>query len=99
MTDENYKILSLLRVVNTDEVKMVVGETYQISKALQDFQQVDVDNLRQVLRNAGPKDNLKKVLNVAYGKNTLLAYGFIYWHALYRIWPGYDRAYYSISES
>lgn len=57
---------------------MVVGETYQISKALQDFQQVDVDNLRQVLRNAGPKDNLKKVLNVAYGKNTLLAYGFIY---------------------
>lgn len=78
MTDENYKILSLLRVVNTDEVKMVVGETYQISKALQDFQQVGVDNLRQVLRNAGPKDNLKKLLNVAYGKNTLLAYGFIY---------------------
>lgn len=57
---------------------MVVGETYQISKALQDFQQVGVDNLRQVLRNAGPKDNLKKLLNVAYGKNTLLAYGFIY---------------------
>lgn len=82
---------------------MAVGETYQISKALQDFQEVDVDKLRQVLRNAGPKDNLKKVLNVAYGNEHLTLHFCgsidIDIHILYRIWPGYDWAHYSLGKS
>ncbi|KAI8147504.1 fibronectin-binding protein A N-terminus-domain-containing protein [Fennellomyces sp. T-0311] len=65
-TDANYTIIALLRVVNTEDTKMAVGETYNIQQALSDFSKVEVGKLQQVLRNAGPKDTLKKVLNVAY---------------------------------
>lgn len=71
MTDQDYRILALLRVVETADTKMAVGETYNMKLAVLDFPKLDVDKLRDVLRNAGPKDTLKKVLNTAYGKHHL----------------------------
>ncbi|KAI9314042.1 hypothetical protein BX666DRAFT_2020220 [Dichotomocladium elegans] len=65
LTDESYKILAILRVVNSDDVKMAVGETYKIENALPDFQKLDAEKLQAALRKAGPKDTLKKVLNMA----------------------------------
>lgn len=65
-TDEEYKILALLRVVNAGDVKMAVGDTYDVQRALPDFPKIEFSNLQSVLRNAGPKDALKKVLNVSY---------------------------------
>ncbi|KAI9492473.1 fibronectin-binding protein A N-terminus-domain-containing protein [Zychaea mexicana] len=65
-TDDKYKIIALLRVVNTEDTKMAVGETYDVQLAVTDFTKLETDKLQQVLRNAGPKDTLKKVLNIAY---------------------------------
>ncbi|ORY93012.1 fibronectin-binding protein A N-terminus-domain-containing protein [Syncephalastrum racemosum] len=65
-TDDKYQIIALLRVVKASETaKLTIGDTYNVQSALPDFPQLDVDKLRQVLRDAGPKDTLKKVLNVA----------------------------------
>lgn len=47
---------------------MAVGDTYDVQRALPDFPKIEFSNLQSVLRNAGPKDTLKKVLNVSYGK-------------------------------
>lgn len=58
----------MLRVVNAGDVKMAVGDTYDVQRALPDFPKIEFSNLQSVLRNAGPKDALKKVLNVSYGK-------------------------------
>ncbi|KAI9257286.1 hypothetical protein BDA99DRAFT_441428 [Phascolomyces articulosus] len=65
-TDDKYNILALLRVVNTEDTKMAVGEVYNIQTAVSDFTKVDPEKLQQVLRNAGPKHTLKKVLTLAY---------------------------------
>ncbi|KAJ8661496.1 hypothetical protein O0I10_002762 [Lichtheimia ornata] len=65
-TDEEYKILALLRVVNSGDVKMAVGDTYDVQRALPDFPKIEFSKLQSVLRNAGPKDTLKKVLNISY---------------------------------
>lgn len=58
----------MLRVVNSGDVKMAVGDTYDVQRALPDFPKIEFNKLQSVLRNAGPKDTLKKVLNISYGK-------------------------------
>lgn len=68
MTDHEYRILALLRQVQPSEtLKMAVGEIYNVQTAVSDFQKVDVEQLKTVLRSAGPKDNLKKILNIKFG--------------------------------
>lgn len=47
---------------------MAVGDTYDVQRALPDFPKIEFSKLQSVLRNAGPKDTLKKVLNISYGK-------------------------------
>ncbi|KAI8086191.1 fibronectin-binding protein A N-terminus-domain-containing protein [Halteromyces radiatus] len=66
LTDHEYRILTLLRVVQSDTVRMVAGEIYNIDATLRDFQKVEVDKLKQVLQKAGPKDTLKKILNIGF---------------------------------
>ncbi|KAG0005805.1 hypothetical protein BGZ65_010109 [Modicella reniformis] len=53
LTDGHYKILSILRV----------GETYDISALTRNFEPISRDHLVDVLKAAGPKDILKKILN------------------------------------
>ena len=59
--------MALLRVVNTEDTKMAVGDTYNIQTAVRDFEKFDPEKLQQVLRNTGPKQTLKKVLTINYG--------------------------------
>ncbi|KAG0171134.1 hypothetical protein DFQ28_003900 [Apophysomyces sp. BC1034] len=67
LTDQDYRILAILRVVQASEtLSMAVGEIYNIQSALHDFSSVHMDKLQEVLRKAGPKDILKKVLNTAF---------------------------------
>lgn len=69
MTDHEYRILALLRTVQpTETLKMAVGEIYNIKSVLADFTKVDSDQLKEALSAAGPKDNLKKILNIKFGK-------------------------------
>ncbi|KAF9434513.1 hypothetical protein BGZ76_007890 [Entomortierella beljakovae] len=64
LTDGHYKILSILRVVQPNEkVRMAVGETYDISALTRSFEPIQKEHLVEVLKSAGPKDILKKVLN------------------------------------
>ncbi|KAG0045096.1 hypothetical protein BGZ83_009655 [Gryganskiella cystojenkinii] len=64
LTDGHYKILSILRVVQPNEkVRMAVGETYDISALTRSFEPIRKDQLVDVLKAAGPKDILKKILN------------------------------------
>ncbi|KAI8066316.1 fibronectin-binding protein A N-terminus-domain-containing protein [Gongronella butleri] len=64
LTDQDYRIMSVLRVVQQSEnVTTTVGEVYKMESTLHDFQKVDATKLKQVLAAAGPKDVLKKVLN------------------------------------
>lgn len=68
MTDHEYRILAVLRAVQpSDTYKVAVGETYNIKSVLKDFEKVEVDQLRTALRSAGPKDTLKKLLNIKFG--------------------------------
>jgi predicted ribosome quality control (RQC) complex YloA/Tae2 family protein len=69
LTDHEYRILALLRVVPpTDTLKIAVGEIYNVKTVLSDFEKVKEDDLRTALRTAGPKDTLKKLLNIKFGK-------------------------------
>ncbi|KAI1321220.1 hypothetical protein EDD11_007786 [Mortierella claussenii] len=64
LTDGHYKILSILRVVQPNEkVRMAVGETYDIGALTRSFEPIQKDHLVEVLKAAGPKDILKKILN------------------------------------
>ena len=47
---------------------MAVGEIYNIKSVLTDFKKVDSNQLKEALSAAGPKDNLKKILNIKFGK-------------------------------
>ncbi|KAI8338866.1 fibronectin-binding protein A N-terminus-domain-containing protein [Chlamydoabsidia padenii] len=67
LTDHEYRILALLRVVqNTETARMAPGEIYNMDVTLHDFQKVDAEKLKQVLQKAGPKDTLKKLLNIGF---------------------------------
>ncbi|KAI8050062.1 fibronectin-binding protein A N-terminus-domain-containing protein [Thamnidium elegans] len=67
LTDHEYRILAVLRPVQaSDTLKVAVGEIYNIKTVLNDFEKVDVDQLRIALRSAGPKDTLKKLLNIKF---------------------------------
>ncbi|SAM09718.1 hypothetical protein [Absidia glauca] len=67
LTDHDYRILALLRVVqNSETARMAPGEIYNMDVTLHDFQKVDADKLKQVLQKAGPKDTLKKLLNIGF---------------------------------
>ncbi|ORZ14664.1 fibronectin-binding protein A N-terminus-domain-containing protein [Absidia repens] len=67
LTDHEYRILTLLRVVqNSETARMAPGEIYNIDATLHDFQKVDADKLKNVLQKAGPKDTLKKLLNIGF---------------------------------
>ncbi|KAF8971959.1 hypothetical protein BGZ46_010228, partial [Entomortierella lignicola] len=64
LTDGHYKILSILRVVQPNEtVRMAVGEKYDVGALTRSFEPIQKENLIEVLRAAGPKDILKKILN------------------------------------
>ncbi|KAF9106296.1 hypothetical protein BGX27_009240 [Mortierella sp. AM989] len=64
LTDGHYKILSILRVVQPNEtVRMAVGEIYDVEALTRSFEPIQKRNLVEVLKAAGPKDILKKVLN------------------------------------
>ncbi|KAF7728253.1 hypothetical protein EC973_006534 [Apophysomyces ossiformis] len=67
LTDEEYRILAILRVVQSSEtLSMAVGDIYNVDTALRDFSRIEANQLQAVLRKAGPKDPLKKVLNIAF---------------------------------
>lgn len=67
LTDHEYRILALLRAVPpTDTLKIAVGEIYNVKTVLTDFEKVKEDELRLALRSAGPKDTLKKLLNIKF---------------------------------
>ncbi|KAI8884094.1 hypothetical protein K501DRAFT_294252 [Backusella circina FSU 941] len=67
LTDQDYTIIALLRIVPpTDTLKVAVGETYNIKSVLTDFEKVDVHKVKEVLARAGPKDTLKKILNIGF---------------------------------
>ncbi|KAL1916732.1 uncharacterized protein VTP21DRAFT_5436 [Calcarisporiella thermophila] len=64
LTDENYVILSLLRVVQPNEsTRMAVGEVYDVSSVARTFEPITLGRLQNCLASAGPKDTLKKVLS------------------------------------
>ncbi|KAF9281020.1 hypothetical protein BGZ68_006891 [Mortierella alpina] len=64
LTDGHYKILSILRVVQPNEkVRMAVGETYDVGALTRSFEPIQKEHLLEVLKAAGPKDILKKILN------------------------------------
>ncbi|KAF8930285.1 hypothetical protein BGZ58_008346 [Dissophora ornata] len=64
LTDGHYKILSILRVVQPNEtVRMAVGETYDVGALTRSFEPIQKEHLVEVLKAAGPKDILKKILN------------------------------------
>ncbi|KAG0261714.1 hypothetical protein BG011_000741 [Mortierella polycephala] len=64
LTDGHYKILSILRVVQPNEkVRMAVGETYDVGALTRNFEPIQKEHLVEVLKAAGPKDILKKILN------------------------------------
>ncbi|KAJ1969600.1 hypothetical protein H4R35_006096 [Dimargaris xerosporica] len=70
LTDSEYCILALLRVVKPNEdTRIAVGQTYDIHQFAREFEPMTADRLTNVLRSAGPKDGLKKVINThtAYG--------------------------------
>ncbi|KAI8354448.1 fibronectin-binding protein A N-terminus-domain-containing protein [Mortierella sp. GBAus27b] len=65
LTDGHYKILSILRVVQPNEqVRMAVGETYDVGALTRNFEPITKERLVEALKTAGPKDILKKVLNI-----------------------------------
>ncbi|KAF9354639.1 hypothetical protein BGX34_010898 [Mortierella sp. NVP85] len=65
LTDGHYKILSILRVVQPNEqVRMAVGEIYDVGALTRNFEPITKEHLVATLQTAGPKDILKKVLNI-----------------------------------
>ncbi|KAJ1902762.1 hypothetical protein LPJ81_003427, partial [Coemansia sp. IMI 209127] len=69
LTDYQYQILALLRVVRLDnEAAYAVGKTYSLPGA-REIEPVGKDELIEWLKRAGPKDNLKRHLATfgAYG--------------------------------
>ncbi|KAJ1983292.1 hypothetical protein H4R34_001376 [Dimargaris verticillata] len=70
LTDSEYCILALLRVVKPNEdTRIAVGQTYDIRQFAREFEPMTADRLITALCSAGPKDGLKKVINThtAYG--------------------------------
>ncbi|KAJ2629453.1 hypothetical protein H4R22_003307 [Coemansia sp. RSA 1290] len=66
LTDHNYNILTLLRVVHIeDEKTFAVGMRYKLGDE-RDIEPVDAAQLVEYLQKAGPKDNLKRMLSM-YG--------------------------------
>ncbi|KAJ2850887.1 hypothetical protein IWW36_001513 [Coemansia brasiliensis] len=66
LTDHNYDILTLLRVVHIeDEKTFAVGMRYKLGGE-RDIEPVDAVQLVEYLQKAGPKDNLKRMLSL-YG--------------------------------
>jgi predicted ribosome quality control (RQC) complex YloA/Tae2 family protein len=62
LTDHEYRILALLRVVAPEEnARFAVGEIYPFQLA-QQFTPLSMDTLSSLLVASGPKDNLKKYL-------------------------------------
>lgn len=73
MTNHEYRILALLRAVQpSDTLKIAVGEIYNAQTVLTGFERVQKDQLQAALRSAGPKDTLKKLLNIKFGMSSLL---------------------------
>ncbi|ORX93174.1 DUF814-domain-containing protein [Basidiobolus meristosporus CBS 931.73] len=67
LTDHTYKILTLLRVVQSNEnVRMVVGEIYDTKSVAREFTRMSHERLAEALDKAGPKDTLKKLLNASF---------------------------------
>ncbi|KAJ1674074.1 hypothetical protein EV182_004015, partial [Spiromyces aspiralis] len=67
LTDHEYKILSLLRIVSPDEsTKFAVGHTYDITNngMIQDLECPVRDDVLRKLRGAAPKDTLKRCLGI-----------------------------------
>ncbi|CAG8522650.1 6805_t:CDS:10 [Paraglomus occultum] len=68
LTDGSYTILALIRVVQPKEnQRMAVGHIYDISSVARDAETITISRLQRVLKNASPKDTLKKAL--IYGLN------------------------------
>ncbi|RUS25089.1 hypothetical protein BC938DRAFT_472636, partial [Jimgerdemannia flammicorona] len=66
-SNHEFRILSLLRVVQPNEnIHMAVGEIYDTQMVARDFQAATAERLQEVLKKAGPKDVLKKLLNSAF---------------------------------
>ena len=69
LTDGSYTILAILRVVQPKEnQRMAVGHIYDISSVARDAEAITISRLQSVLKNASPKDTLKKAL--IYGLST-----------------------------
>ena len=67
LTDFEFTILSLLRTVAPNEdVKFAVKEQYSM-QLVRNFVPISLETLQKVLSEAKPEDNLKKVLNNAFG--------------------------------
>ncbi|KAJ1919265.1 hypothetical protein H4219_002117 [Mycoemilia scoparia] len=64
LTDHEYKILSLLRVVSPDEsTKFAVGQTYDIKKdQIQDLRCPSIEEIYSTLQESKPNDILSKCL-------------------------------------
>lgn len=58
----------------SENVKMAIGEIYDAKSIARDFQSVQLEKLQTVLRAAGPKDVLKKVINTNFGKFGAVAF-------------------------
>lgn len=74
LTDKDYKILSLLRVVQPEEsVRFAVNEVYPTSLLKVSLTLPTEERLRECLRTAGPNDVLAKVLgaNFDYGASLI----------------------------
>jgi hypothetical protein len=50
---------------------MAIGEVYDTKAIARDFQSVQLEKLQNILKSAGPKDVLKKVINTNFGKHGL----------------------------
>ncbi|KAI8983879.1 fibronectin-binding protein A N-terminus-domain-containing protein [Pilobolus umbonatus] len=67
LTDHEYRIMALFRPVQTTEtLNMAVGEIYPMKSEMDDFRQVESTEMKAALSNAGPKDVLKKILNIKF---------------------------------
>ncbi|KAJ1967898.1 hypothetical protein IWQ62_001571 [Dispira parvispora] len=64
LTDEDYKIIALLRVVQPNEnTRIAVGQHYDTQTQIRSFQPMNFDALPTILAQAGPKDTLRKFLH------------------------------------
>ncbi|KAJ1654218.1 hypothetical protein IWQ61_005810 [Dispira simplex] len=63
LTDEDYKIIALLRVVQPNEnIRIAVGQHYDTQTQIRSFEPMNSNTLSTILAQAGPKDTLRKLL-------------------------------------